>query len=135
MSSLLREDDLQPNMLVAIHSLVVTIPPVTAGAEYLQSSEYQTAKSVDGPMTIPHMGVPLRVVDLNLPYIAVCTAVPAPGSVEKHYMLDVRRLNLMKINESFVHAISTALGSSPSSLPPGRTDVFAGAIGDKPIHP
>lgn len=96
-SCLLSPDDLAPRMYITIHS-----GRMKRRCMMFDSTE-DDFESI-GSAPTPPAGVPMQVLEVNLPFVAC--SVPQPGGVAKGpVILDVRNLNLQRVDPKFVRAI------------------------------
>ena len=96
MSTILAADDLTPGIYVAVHSMKWL-------AANSHSEDQHTAHCPSSLGGLP-MGVPLRVLEVSLPY--ACCAVLEPGGSEAGpVILDVRVIRLVRLREGYVRAI------------------------------
>lgn len=98
MGLVLRIDDISANSYVAIHSM----------KRRRQSQRTDIARQlavavIENEPPVP-MGVPLRVLELSLPFIA-CSIVEPGGTESGPVILDLRVMRLCRVRERFVRAI------------------------------
>ena len=91
-------DDLEAGQLVSIHSRVE--PPDPGFVE----SPFGFPMRQRGSDSVRNGGVPLRVLSVNLPYIA-CSLIKPDGSEQGPILLDCRQVRLMRLEETYLEAI------------------------------
>jgi hypothetical protein len=98
-SCLLSPDDLAPRMYITIHSGRVKRRSIFDMIEN-DNDDLEAIRSAPTPPA----GVPMQILELNLPYVAC--SVPVPGGTAKHpVILDIRNVCLQRVDPKFVRAI------------------------------
>ncbi|MEI7658405.1 MAG: hypothetical protein WCK33_10105 [Phycisphaerae bacterium] len=117
-SGMIAPDDLRTGAFVTIHSSRTAEQPATSDFEMTMRGE--SVRS----MPTPPMGMPLKVLSVNLPYVLV-TPVNPGDKTTKLTTVDLRHVNLMRVSKAFVNAV---LRFRPSP-PPKREPSEEGAAG------
>ena len=96
MRLLIAADDIQPNDFVSVYSPTRdSIPELSEHAELAALVQKKTA--------VP-AGVPLRVLERSLPFV-VCAVIEPGGNEAGPIILDLREVNLCRLDTRFIKAI------------------------------
>ena len=109
MSTILTADDLEPGLHVAVHGrrqpLRMQMPR--------DGKDDEVVIHHSGGMAAPPAGVPLRIIELALPFAACAVIEPGDGEGGP-IILDTREVSLMRLPSQYVNAI-VGFGKSRST--------------------
>ncbi len=106
-SGMIAPDDLRKGAFVTIHSSKPAAQPAT--------NEFEMTMRGDAvhSMRTPPMGMALKVLGVNLPYVLV-TPVNPGDTTTKLMTIDLRLVTLMRVSKAFVNAV---VGFTPTPAP------------------
>jgi len=106
-SGMIAPDDLRPGAFVTIHSSKPAVQPASSEVEMTMHGDAVRS------MRTPPMGMALKVLGVNLPYVLV-TPVNPGDTTTKLTTIDLRLVNLMRVSKAFVNAV---IGFAPTPAP------------------
>ncbi len=110
MGMILRADDISQGMFVAVHS-PVHAPAMRIGGKDIAMTFSQSDSGEPRIMAAPQPelpvqpGVPLRVIATSFPFVA-CSIIQPTGSEAGPVMLDLRYVQLCRLDQQFVGTIA-----------------------------